>query len=80
MLQRCWLDRQPGTVDYRSSIATAVAQAAAAAQMQSLAWELMYAMGAAIKNKHIKKLDSRISDLSWEWSLQAIKLYTSLTT
>lgn len=56
------LDPQPGTVDYRSSIATAVAQAAAAAQMQSLAWELMYAMGAAIKNKHIKKLDSRISD------------------
>ena len=35
----------------RSSIGTTVAQVAAAAQIQSLAWELPHAVGAAIKRK-----------------------------
>ena len=35
----------------RSGIATAVAPVAAAAQIQSLAWEFSYAMGVPIKKK-----------------------------
>ena len=39
-----------------SSIATAVAWVAVAPQIQSLAWELPYALGVAIKFKKIKIL------------------------
>ena len=38
-----------------SDVATDVAQVAAVAQIQSLAWEPPYAMGSAIKKKERKK-------------------------
>ena len=46
---------QPGTVGYRSSVAAAVVQVAAAAQIWFLAQELTYALGVAIKLKKKKK-------------------------
>ena len=46
-----WLDSRPGTVGSKSSITTAVVEVTAVARIQSLAWELPCASGAATKKK-----------------------------
>ena len=53
-----------------SSVAVAVAQASATAPIQPLAWDLLYATGAAIKSKKKKK----------NFELTHLNFYVSLKT